>query len=255
VTRVATIFMWELRQGLANWFLRVFALACVAGGSALLAAAPGRDVLPMVLIQVILFFGSLFAMLVGWASGQQARREGAFLFAQPVTVSERLTGQLGGASTWCAALLLLFMTPAAVRAGMPATLLELGALSLGLMVVCVLGGLVLGLSVTPVSGLLAVLLAWAMAVAGWEVGLLLLSDAVWVQQTPAVFIALLLVNPAGAFRIAALVGLDAVPFDASELETGRWVFEHIGFVATGVFVAWVAALWAVGVGLVGRAEF
>lgn len=254
MTRIGAIFLWELRQGLASRFLHVAALACVGGGAALLAAAPGRDVLPMLLIQVILFFGSLFAMLLGWASGQQARGEGPFLFAQPVTAGERVTGQLGAVSTWCTVMLLLFMGPAAVQAGMPGTLAALTALSLGMVVVCVLGGLVIGHTASPVSGLLAVLLVWAVAIAGWELGLLILSDVAWMQRMPALFITLLLVNPLGAFRIAALVGLDAVPFDAAELDTGRWVFEHIGLVAAGIFAAWIAMIFVVGTRIVDRQQ-
>lgn len=253
--RIATMMTWELRQGLASRFLRVFALACLAGGAALLAAAPGREVLPMILIQAILFFGSLFAMLIGWSSGQQTREQGAFFFALPMTASHRIAGQLAGASLWCIALLLLFMGPAAIRTGMPATLLTLACLSIGVILVCVVAGVLLGMIATPTSGLLAVLLTWAIAVAGWELALLLLSDFAWVRQTPALFITLLLLNPLGAFRLAALIGLDAVPFDAGELQTGRWIFQNIEIVAAAVFALWISVLFAIGSRIVDRQEF
>jgi len=254
VRQVAAIYLWELTQGLQNRFLQVFALACLAGGAGLLAAAPGADVLPLVLIQAILFFGSLLALLVGWSSGQQVRGQGPFLFAQPIGSSELIVGQLLGTASWCALLLLLFMGPATVNAANPGALLALAGLAIGFTLVCVMGGLVIGLKAAPVSGLLAALLAWAVAVAGWELGLLLLAELAWIQQSPAVFLSLLLANPAGVFRVGALVGLDSVPFDAAELETGRWVFQYVEWVALVIFAAWLVVLGAVGTWAVHRQE-
>lgn len=255
MSRIVAIYLWDLMQGLRNRLMQVFALACVMGGTALLAAAPGRETLPLVLIQVMLFFGSLFAFLVGWGSGQQSRSQGAFLFAQPIGAGDLIMGKLLGTGTWCLLLLMLFMAPAALRAGMPGTLLALGTLAMGFLLVCLLAGLFIGLVTAPVSGLLAVLLAWAVSVAGWELGLLVLSEAAWVERVPWLFVTVLLINPAGAFRIGAMIGLEAVPFDAGELETGRVVFEHISFVVAGVFVLWLALLFTAATWWVGREEF
>lgn len=252
--RVGAIMLWDVQQGLRNRFMRVFALACLGGGSALLAAAPGREVLPMLLIQAVLLVGSLFALLIGWGNGQQMRAQGAFVFAQPLSASELITGQLLGTGSWCVLLLLLFMAPAGLRAGMPQTILGLAALAVGLVSVCVLAGLVIGLATAPVSGLLAVLLAWVVAVAGWELGLLLLAQTTAVGESPELFIGLLLLNPAGTFRVAAMVGLEAVPFDAEELQSGSLVFEHIGLVAFGVFAGWLAVLLGSGIRIVDRQE-
>lgn len=255
MNRLLAVFRWDLMLGIRNRFMQVVAIACVMGGSALLAAAPGRDTLPMLLIQVVLFFGSLFAFLIGWASGQQARQQGAFLFAQPIGTAELIGGKLLGTGSWGILLLALFMGPAVVRAGMLETLLPLVGLTLGFLLVCLLGGLGIGLVATPVSGLMAVLLAWAVSVAGWEIGLLVLSESALIESTPWVFVALLLVNPAGAYRIGAMIGVESVPFDAEGLETGRWVFAHIGAVAMAVFAAWVSVLFAAIVRGVNRQEF
>jgi hypothetical protein len=122
------------------------------------------------------------------------------------------------------------------------------------MLVCVMGGLVIGLKASPVSGLLAALLAWAVAIAGWELGLLLLAELAWIQQSPAVFLTLLLANPASVFRVGALVGLDTVPFDAAELETGRWVFQYMEWVALLIFAAWLVVLGMLGTWAVHRQE-
>ncbi|MCC7348957.1 MAG: hypothetical protein IT446_00175 [Phycisphaerales bacterium] len=254
MSRITTIFLWDLMQGLQNRFLRFFALACVMGGTALLAASPGRETLPLVLIQAILFFGSLSGCLIGWSSGQQVRMQGAFFFSQPLGAGELLLGKLLGTGAWCLTLLLLLIGPATVRVGMPQTMMALGFLSVGFLMVCVLVGLVLGLLVAPVSGLMAVLLAWAMAVAGWELGLLVLSEMTWIEQSPGLFITLLLINPAGVYRVGALLGLDAIPFDASELETGQMVFQNIKLVATGIFVFWLVILFLVGYWRLGRQE-
>jgi hypothetical protein len=68
-------------------------------------------------------------------------------------------------------------------------------------------------------------------------------------------VALLLLNPAGAFRIAALIGMEGVPFDASELETGRIVFQNIMPFAAGIFTLWLAALAAAATWSLGRQQF
>lgn len=255
MSRLLTVLRWDLAQGLQNRFLQVFVLACVMGGTALLSAAPGPETLPLVLIQAILFFGSLLALLVGWSSGQQAREQGAFLFAQPIGAAEMVAGKLLGTGAWCLVLLLLFMGPSLLRAEMPGTLLALGGLSLGFLMVCVQAGLLIGLLVSPVSGLLAALLAWVVAVAGWELGLLILAQSEWVARSPGLFVGLLLVNPAGAFRIGAMLGLETVPFRADELETGRFVFSHIKFVVMSLFAFWTTLLFWVASRRAARQEF
>jgi hypothetical protein len=166
VRRSGTVFRWDLLLGLHNRFVQVFALACVAGGTVLVAATPGPEMLPLALMQALLFFGSLFGALIGWASGQRARAQGAFLFAQPLGSLEIVAGKLTGTGTWCLLLLLLFMAPAAFAAGMPATILVLGTLAFGFVLVYVLAGLLIGLIAAPVAGLLAVLLAWGVSVGG-----------------------------------------------------------------------------------------
>lgn len=243
MNRLLTVFRWDLMQGLRNRFMQVFALATVMGGSAMLVASPGRETLPLILIQALLFFGSLFAFLIGWASGQQARDQGAFLFAQPIGAPELVGGKLLGTGSWAVLLFALFMGPAALRAGMLENLLPLIGLPIGFLVVCLLAGLGIGLLAAPVSGLLTVLLAWAVIVAGWELGLLVLSEAPWMEHAPWIFVTLLLANPAGAFRIGAMIGLESVPFDTDGLETGRWVFENIAPVALGIFAIWTIILF------------
>lgn len=255
MSRLLTVMEWDLMQGLRNRFMQVFAFASVVGGSALLVAAPGRDTLPLVMIQALLFFGSLFAFLVGWGSGQQARDEGAFLAAQPIGSAELLSGKLLGTGAWGMVLMILFMGPAIVRAGMFENFLPLIGLPTGFLLVCLLAGMGIGMLAAPVSGLLAVLLAWAMSVAGWELGLLILGQMPWIEDAAWMFVALLLINPAGAFRIGAMIGLDSVPFDTEGLETGRWVFEHITLVAMALFAVWIVTLFVFVVRRLDRLEY
>ena len=255
MSRIGTVYRWDLLLGLHNRFVQVFALACLAGGTVLAVTATGHELVTLALFQTLLFFGSLFAFLIGWASGQRSREQGAFLFAQPLGSLEIVAGKLLGTGTWCLLLLALFMVPAAVGSGSPTTILVLGALSFGFMLVYVLGGLLIGFIASPASGLLAVLLAWAVSVAGWELGLLVLGSTNWMQASPGLFVALLLLNPAGAFRIAALIGLDAIPFDAAELETGRIIFENILPFTAMVFGAWLVVLTALASWLLGRQQY
>lgn len=253
--RLRAVFRWDLLLGLHNRFVQIFALACLLGGLGIVALAAGQQMLPLALMQALLFFGSLISALIGWGSGQRARAQAGFLFAQPLSPLDITVGKLGGTGVWCILLLLLFLLPAAVAGGMPGNVALLAMLSVGFLLVYVLAGLLIGMIAAPVSGLLAVLLAWGVSVAGWELGLLLLSDAAWLQQSPGVFVALLLINPAGAFRISTLIGLDSVPFDAAEVESGRVIFENIVPFTMGIFALWLAVLTAAAVWRVRRMEF
>lgn len=250
-----TCCAWDVSQAWHNRFLQVFAVACVLGGTALLAAAPGRETLPVLLIQAVIFFGTLFAALIGWASGQRERDQGAMLFAQSVNPLALLLGKWLGTGLWCLLLLALVLLPATLQAGIPGTMFALGALALVLLLVFLLAGLVFGLLAAPISGLLAVLLVWAFSVAGWELILLMLSRWSWMHQQPGLFIGLLLANPVGAFRVGSMIGIDTIPFNAEELTTGRWLFANILLVVPLIFATWLVLLAAIGRRLLWRREW
>ena len=245
MSRLFTVMEWDLMLGLRNRFMQVFAFAGIVGGVTLLAASPGPETLPLIMIQAILFFGSLFAFLIGWGSGQQARDQGAFLAAQPIGNAELVAGKVIGTGLWGIVLMILFLAPAVFQAGLAESILPLVGLPIGFLLVCMLGGMGIGLLAAPVTGLLAVLLAWGMIVAGWELGLLVLSQASWIESAAWLFVVLLLINPAGSYRIGAMIDLESVPFDTQGVETGRWVFEHISLVAMAVFAAWTVLLFVI----------
>lgn len=246
-----SVFLWDLQVGLRNRLLRAFGLATLLGGALLPLVVPGAEALPSVLVLVTLFFGPLFAVLVGWASGQQARAQGPLLFAQPVRPSGVVLGKWAAAGVWCAGLVLLGVAPGAARFGAFDTLVPLAALAVGLVLVFALAGLTVGLVAEPVAGLLAVLFVWGLAIAGWEIGLAWIADAGWLTGLPELFVVLVLANPAGAFRVGALVGLEIVP-----LELGGFggPLRHSVAVAAWVFVAWAAGLYALAVRMLGRQE-
>lgn len=254
MTRVRAVLLWDLGRALGNRLLWVSAAAALGGGALISLVAPGPEAVPVTAILALLFFGTLFSILIGWASGQQTRDLGPFLFAQPVSAGELLMGKLAGTGLWSLALLVLFLGPAVILGSDPATLVGLGALAAGILLVFVLAGLVVGLAAGTVSGLLGVLLLWGMSVVGWEAGLALLSGAGWLPGAPALFLALLLSNPAGAFRVGALVGLEGVPFDVEQVDQWSWLFAHLETVATAVFLLWLIVLFRVGVGAIRRQE-
>lgn len=255
VSRAWAVALWDLQLGLQNRLLHVLAAVGLAAGLALLALAPDPDPVPMLLLQVLLFFGSLFALLMGWTSGQQARDQGAFLFAQPVRGRELVLGKLLAMAAWCVCVLVLVTGPVAVGYGLLAPLISLATLAFGLLLVAAAAGLVIGIAARPAPGLLGALGAWVVAVAGWEVGLIFLADFPGIADVPAVFVGLLLLNPAGAFRVAAMVGLEAVPFDTDGLGLWGGVFDSIGAVAAGLFGLWLVALVVGGAWVVRRQEF
>jgi len=231
---------WDLAQGLRNRFLAVFAVGCLFGGGAVLGAGLDAANLPLVLLQGILVFGTLLAALVGWSSGQHSRAQGALLMAQPLGPAALLLGKVAGNGIWLVALLLLFLAPVLVLGPGRSDAARLAVLGSAVLLVFMCIGIGIGLLMRPVAGLLAILGCWIAAIAGWELLLLALARGEWMRQQPGLFLALLLANPAGAFRIGALVGLETVPFHADELRVGRAFFLHPIAGAIAVCTAWCA---------------
>lgn len=253
--RFAAIYYWDLLQGIRNRFLQVFTLFCAMGGVALLAASPGPETVPIILIDSVLFFASLLAIMVGWSSGQQTRSQGAFLFAQPIGALELVVAKLLGTGTWCILLLLIFLSPLLSHLESINTLLPFIYLTAGYLLVCLLIGLLIGLTSSSVSGLLAALTVWVVMIFGWELGLMLLAQLTEITQYPALFVTLLLTNPAGVFRVGSLVGMETFRFDASELGTSIFVFHHVKLVSVGIFAIWSALIFILTGWRVSRQEF
>lgn len=254
MSRIRAVLLWDLGRGLGNRLFRVAAAAALGGGTLLLLVAPGPEAVPVTALLALLFFGTLLSILIGWASGQRTRDLGPFLFAQPVSPGELLAGKLAGTGLWSLALLVLFLIPSIVFGGDPVTLVAVGALAAGVLLVFVLAGLVIGLAAGPVSGLLSVLLLWGASVVGWEAALAVFAGAGWLSGAPALFIAALLANPAGAFRVGALVGIDGVPFDVEGIDAWGWLFGQIELVAASIFLLWLIVLFRVGVVTLRRQE-
>jgi len=102
--------------------------------------------------------------------------------------------------------------------------------------VSVSGGVAVGQYTTSrARGLMMALTLWFGAFALYDAVALGLSGFEWMQQWPAFWVSLLLLNPIDATRLAGLFGLENVPFSAPG--EAAWMADLMAWLP-----AWVAGL-------------
>jgi ABC-type transport system involved in multi-copper enzyme maturation permease subunit len=237
------IIVRELHAAVLNRYLQVFCLLALAGGigAALLADAP--ESAPMLILEIALYFVSLFALLIGTSSARAESQEWPLLFAQPVPRGTFLIGKFLALAIIFAGLLgLLFLPTVFVRPPdgilallfgrtltLAATFLALG-LATGFLARDRVQGLVLGVS------------AWLFFLFGMDLVALVLARMSFLQQMPDLWAAFLMLNPLDAFRIDALFALERIPAEAAQQTAlTSWWLAH-----TGLWFVLISILWTTG---------
>ncbi|PQJ35129.1 hypothetical protein BSZ35_11465 [Salinibacter sp. 10B] len=226
----------EVTTTFHNRFVQIFAVI-VIGGSIAVGALSGRpSALPFGLLLLFLYVVPLFGLLIGVSSAHEERDERAFLWSQPVPRSVYV---LGKTATLVGALVLVLLAAlgAAAVEGAP-----LGALALlwglggALVLVSVSAGLTVGQYTTGrARGLMMALTIWFGAFALYDAVALVLSGVDAVQNLPAFWVGLLLLNPVDAVRLTGLFGLENVPFSAPG--EAAWMADLLAWLP-----AWTAVL-------------
>ncbi len=198
-----------------NRFVQVFALVVLAG-SAVVAMTSRPEAVPFGVLLLFLYVVPLFGLLVGVSAAHEEREEWPFLLSQPVLRRAYVLGKAVMLGAALVAVLGVALIPAAVTAGAAAPVLLLGGLGIVLAVISVSGGLALGhYTATRARGLMVALLTWFAAFGLYDVLALALSSLGVMQQLPALWVAVLLLNPIDAVRLAGLFGLEQVPFSVA----------------------------------------
>jgi ABC-type transport system involved in multi-copper enzyme maturation permease subunit len=227
-----------------NRFVQIFA-AIVLGGSIAVGALSGRpSALPFGLLLLFLYVVPLFGLLIGVSAAHEEHDERAFLWSQPVPRAAYVLGKTAMLVGALAGVLLLALVAAAVSGAGAGALALLWGLGVALVLVSVSAGVAIGQYTTSrARGLMMSLTLWFGAFALYDAVALGLSGVGWMQQWPAFWVGLLLLNPVDAVRLAGLFGLENVPFSAPG--EAAWMADLLAWLPTwvaGLTLAWTAFL-------------
>ncbi len=234
----------ELQAAILNRYLQLFCVLALSGGigAALLAGTP--DAAPMLILQIALYFVSLFALLIGTSSARAERNEWPLLFAQPIARSGFLLGKFLALSVMFGVLLALLFLPALFVRQADAALLGMYGRTLTLAAMFVALGLGAGFFARDrVQGLVLAVSAWLLLLFGFDLVALLLARWSFLQGVPDIWAACLMLNPLDTFRIDALFSMERIPAEAANQTrlTSLWL-AHSGLWFVFVSLAWITAL-------------
>lgn len=234
----------ELQAAILNRYLQVFCALAATGGIGAALLADTADAAPMLILQIALYFVSLFALLIGTSSARAESNEWPLLFAQPSARSGFLLGKFFALSVMFAALLALLFLPTLVVRRADGALLALYGRTLALAAMFIALGLGAGfLARDRVQGLVLGVSAWLLFLFGLDLVALLVARWSFLQGAPDVWAALLMLNPLDAFRIDALFAMEGIPAEAAnQAGLTSWWLAHSGFWFVLISLAWISGL-------------
>lgn len=237
----------EAYTTLHNRFVQVFALV-MWGSSTAVAVFTGNDAsVPFAVLLLWLYIIPLFALLIGVHTVHEERDEQPFLLSQPVPRDTFVIGKLAMLVALITAVLAGALVPVAIVAPGGGWPLIFG-LGLALTLIGVSVGLALGhYARSSVRGLMGALLLWFVGLVLYDFATLALVEVPFIQDRPALWIGVLLLNPFDAVRLAGLMGLEAVPFTVPGAQ--QWaepLLNQLGLWVAALTVGWTAAAttWA-----------
>ncbi len=241
---VGAVISRELHAAILNRYLQVFCALALAGGigAALLANSPGAA--PMLLLQMALYFVSLFALLLGTSSARAESQEWPLLFAQPIARPLYLLGKFLALALMFAGLLALLFLPLLFVSPANAALFLLYGRTLTLAAMFLALGLAAGfLARDRVQGLVLAVSAWLFLLFGLDLVALLVARWSLLQAAPDIWSAFLMLNPLDSFRIDALFTMERIPAEAAGQTglTSLWL-AHSGLWFVLISFAWILGL-------------
>ncbi len=233
----------EFRAALINRYFQVFCALSLLGGGAATLFSEDANAAGFFILQIALYFVSLFALLAGVSSAQGEREEWQLLFAQPVARSAYVIGKFLALFAIFGAVLLLLFLPAFIAGSAARTLALFYVQTLLLAAVFLAGGLAAGfVAHDRAHALIIGVSIWLLLLFG--IDLIALFAARWplVQSTPDVWVGALMLNPLDSFRIEALFALEQIPAEAAnKTPLANWWIAH-----AGAWFALVATAWSTG---------
>jgi len=238
------VLLREFRAALLNRYVQVFCVLALGGGVAAVTLSEEKGAAAFFLLQIALYFVSLFALLAGVSSARAESEEWPILFAQPAPRGATVLGKFIALTTILAGVIALLFLPALITEGAAGALAQLYVQTLGLAAVFGSVGLCAGiLAGDRVQGLIVSVSVWLFLLFGLDLVALLAAQWPALQKAPDAWVALLMCNPLDAFRIQALFALEQIPPEsANKTPLAHWWLTHAGLWLAMISTAWTAAL-------------
>jgi ABC-type transport system involved in multi-copper enzyme maturation permease subunit len=238
------VLLREFRAARLNRYVQVFSALGLAGGIAAVSITETEGAAAFFLVQIAIYFVSLFALLVGVSAARAEAEEWPILFTQPAPRWACGTGKFIALWTIFAGVLALLFAPALFTEPSPGAIAQLYFQTLGLAAVFGSLGLCMGLFAHDrVQGLILSVSAWLLLLFGFDLVALLAAQWAPLQKHPDAWVASLMLNPLDAFRIQALFALEQIPAEAAnKTPLANWWLTHAGLWLAALSTAWTAAL-------------
>ena len=244
VAPLRAVLLREFRDALINRYFQVFTALSLLGGAAALVFSEDVHSIAFLILQVALYFVSLFALLAGASSAQAERDEWQMLFSQPVPREAYVIGKFVAYLSIFAVVLLLLFLPGLANGSQHLALLYAQTLLLAGAFLAL--GLAAGvLTHDRAQALIAGISVWLLLLFG--IDLVALFAARWelIQKFPDLWVSLLMLNPLDSFRIEALFALEQIPAEAAnKTPLASWWIAHAGLWFSVIATCWSVALVA-----------
>lgn len=238
----------EVTTTLHNRYLQVFAALLLVGSGTVVGTSGAASSVAFGMLLLLLYVVPLFAVLVGVHAAHEDAEERALLLSHPVPRGTYVLGKLATLAGAFALVLTLALAPTAWRVASAAPVAVLGGLGLALILIWGSTGLAVGAWTASRSrGLMGALCAWFGSLVLYDLATLALAGAM--QAWPSAWVALLLLNPSDAVRLAGMTALEGVAFTAPGSSAG--VATLLAWTPAWVGVLTVA--WTVGMAGLARA--
>ena len=238
------VLLREFRDAFINRYFQVFSVLSLLGGAAVFVLSEDAHSIAFLILQVSLYFVSLFALLAGASSAQAERDEWQMLFAQPVPRAAYVLGKFIAYLSIFGAVLLLLFLPGFMAGSGGQRIAMLYAQTLLLAAAFLALGLAAGfLAHDRAQALIAGVTAWLLLLFG--IDLIALFAARWelIQKFPDLWVALLMLNPLDSFRIEALFALEQIPAEAAnKTPLASWWIAHSAVWFSAIAIIWSAVL-------------
>jgi len=236
----------EFRDTLINRYFQVFATLSLGGGAASIVFSEGANSIEFLILQIALYFVSLFALLAGVSSAQAEREEWQILFAQPTPRAGYVLGKFVAYLSIFAVVLLLVFVPSFVSSGNGQRIMTLYGRTLLLAAIFIALGLAIGfLARERAQALIVAVSIWLFLLVGLD--LIALFAARWelTQKFPDLWVSSLMLNPLDCFRIEALFALEQIPAEAADkTPLASWWITHPTLWFNLITICWcAAAIW------------
>ena len=236
------VLLREFRDALINRYFQVFAVLSLLGGAAAILFSEHTNSIAFLILQISLYFVSLFAILAGATSAQAEREEWPMLFAQPVPRLAYVIGKFFAYLSIFAAVLLLLFLPGLIGGSDAQRLTLLYFQTLLLAAAFLSIGLACGFFARDrAQALIVGVSAWLLLLFGVDLVALIAARWELFQKFPDLWASFLMLNPLDSFRIEALFSLEQIPAEAANnTPLASWWIAH-----AGLWFSAIAALWSV----------